>query len=103
MKTREVNDLSFDREVLRASRPVLVDFGAAWCGPCRRQEPLLEKLAAERTDVDVVYVDVEASPETARTYGVRGVPTLILFREGQPAATAVGLQHPSRLTEMIEG
>lgn len=103
MKIREVNDLSFEEEVLRASRPVLVDFGAEWCGPCRRQEPVLEKLAEERTDLDVVYVDVEASPETARTYGVRGVPTLILFRDGQPAATRVGLQPPARLTEMLEG
>ncbi|MCB9597164.1 MAG: thioredoxin [Sandaracinaceae bacterium] len=103
MSLREVNDLSFDDEVLRADRPVLVDFGAVWCSPCRLQEPLLEKLAAERDDVVVVKVDVEDSPVTAQTYGVRAMPTLVLFRNGQPTARAVGLQHPGRLQALLDG
>lgn len=103
MKIQEVNDLSFDQEVLEADGPVLVDFSATWCGPCRLQEPLLEKLAQERTDVRIVKVDIEDAPNAARTYGVRGVPTLVLFRAGEPAGRAVGLQHPSALQQLLDG
>jgi len=102
MKIREVNELSFDAEVLASNRPVLVDFGAAWCSPCRRMEPMLEALASEREDVDIVKVDIETSPSIAQTYGVRGVPTLLLFRGGQPSARAVGLQPPSALRSMLD-
>lgn len=102
MSIREVNDTSFENDVLRSDRPVLVDFGAPWCGPCRRQEPLLEQLAAERGDVEIVKVDVEASPRTAQAYGVRGIPTLLLFRDGEPAARAVGLQSPRTLAALLE-
>ncbi|MEM9189414.1 MAG: thioredoxin family protein [Myxococcota bacterium] len=95
--------LSFDTEVLAAERPVLVDFGAQWCVPCRRQEPLLEKLASDRDDIEIVKVDIETSPITAKAYEVRGVPTLVLFRDGKPATRAVGLQHPSALAKMLDG
>lgn len=101
MRIEEINDLSFDEEVLQSERPVLVDFGADWCAPCRQQEPILEKLAAEREDVRFVRMNIDASPLTAMAYGVRGVPTVVLFRGGEPAQRGLGLQSPRHLKEML--
>lgn len=100
---RTIDDSNFEREVLGSERPVLVEFGATWCGPCRRLEPMLEKLAAERDDVDVVTVDIEQAVKVTAAYQVRGVPTLILFEGGQPKSRAVGLQPPSALNALIDG
>lgn len=100
---RNVDDNNFEQEVLKSERPVLVDFGAAWCGPCRRLEPLLEKLATERDDVDIVQVDIDAAPNLAATYQVRGVPTLILFDGGEAKNRAVGLQPPAALNALLDG
>ncbi len=103
MKIDDVNDLSFDAEVLRSDRPVLVEFGGVWCAPCKRQEPILEELAEARKDVRIVKIDVDDSPSVAATYGIRALPTLMVFREGQPAAQAVGLQPKARLTALLDG
>jgi thioredoxin 1 len=103
MKLDDVNDLDFEQEVLGSDRPVLVEFGGTWCQPCKRQEPILEKLAAERDDVRFVKVDIDDSPNVAATYGIRGVPTLVVFREGKPAARAIGLQPPARVTALLDG
>ena len=82
---RELTDESFDADVLRSERPVVVDFWAPWCGPCKAIEPILEELP-----LDVVKLDIDASPVTASRYGVLSIPTVILFADGEPRATVHG-------------
>jgi thioredoxin 1 len=86
-----VSDASFQSDVLASDKPVLVDFWAEWCGPCRAIAPILEDVASERQDsLRVVKVNVDESPELARRFGVRSIPTLILFEGGSPKAQRVG-------------
>ncbi len=100
---RETDDGAFARDVLGAGRPVLVDFTAGWCGPCQALAPVLEGVAADKAgEVDVVKLDVDANPSTATAYAVRGLPTLMLFRDGQPVASQVGVLPKARLTAWIE-
>ena len=100
---REVSDRSFADEVLKAGRPVLVDFSAGWCGPCQALAPVLEAVAGDEADrLTVVKLDVDANPETATRYGVRGLPTLLLFKDGQPVASHVGLLPKVRLKGWID-
>lgn len=82
---REVTDATFAEEVLTAERPVVVDFWAPWCGPCKAIEPVLEDLA-----LDVVKLDIDANPVVAARYGVLSIPTVILFADGEPRETVVG-------------
>jgi thioredoxin 1 len=89
---------TFEAEVLASEMPVVVDFWAAWCGPCRMVAPELEALAADRRDLKVVKVDVDANPSIAARYGIQGIPTLALFRDGKPVATSVGAK-PRRAFE----
>ena len=95
---RPVTDLSFGDDVLAAERPVLVDFHAEWCGPCHALAPTLELIAEENAgQVDVVKLDVDANPEITTQFGIRGLPTLMLFKSGQPVASHVGLLPKARL------
>ena len=90
---REATDSNFDELVLQNDKPVVVDFWAAWCGPCRMVAPEIDKLAAKYDgSVDVVKVDVDASPQTAMRYGIMSIPTVAFFAPGQPPRAAVGFR-----------
>jgi thioredoxin len=87
---RDVTDETFDSEVLHAERPVVVDFWAPWCGPCKAIEPALVELTAESGAADLVRIDIDANPRTASRYGVLSLPTVILFAAGEPRETVYG-------------
>jgi len=96
-----VTDDRFAAEVLEADRPVLVDFTAAWCPPCRVMKPVLAELASERDDLRIVQLDVDADQRTAAEYGVLSMPTFILFRDGAPVLRLVGARPKRRLGEEL--
>src|SRR5258708_19870407 len=103
MKARKGTDNSFEAAVLHASGPVLVDFWAEWCGPCKTIAPHLDEVAAEMTGkVTVAKINIDENPETPMKYGVRGIPTLILFKDGQVAATKIGALPKGKLHEWVE-
>ena len=98
-----VSDDSFQDEVLQSELPVLVDFWATWCGPCKMIAPLIDELAKEyQGKIRVVKMDVDANPETPGKYGIRGIPTLILFKSGQVEATRVGGTSKSQLMAFVD-
>lgn len=91
MSTVAVTDSTFETEVLKAPGPVLVDFWAEWCGPCKQITPALEQIASELGDkITIAKLDIEENPSTPSRYGVRGIPTLMLFRDGRMASMKVG-------------
>lgn len=98
----EVTDNNFAAEVLEADQPVLVDFWAPWCGPCRIIAPHLEELNNERDDLRVVKLNTDENPETAAKYGIMSIPTLILFKNGQVAKQVVGALPKARLQQELE-
>lgn len=104
MATTSVNDAEFENEVLQSDSPVLVDFWAEWCGPCKALSPLLDEVAGEMDGkIKVVKVNIEEAPEAPTKYGVRGVPTLMIFKNGQVVDTRVGGMPKGQLAEWIEG
>jgi thioredoxin len=102
-KPAAVTDSSFESDVIQSDKPVLVDFWAAWCGPCRMVAPVLEEIAAEQADkLKVVKMDVDENGNTAAQLGISSIPTLILYKGGQPVERVIGFQPKQRLMSRIE-
>jgi len=97
-----VSDATFEQEVLKSSTPVLVDFWAAWCGPCRMIAPVLEEIAAERGEqIKIVKLDVDANPVSAGRFGVRAIPTMIVFKDGREAQRILGFMPKEKLVQQL--
>ena len=103
MGPTHVSDSSFESDVLNSEQPVLVDFWAEWCAPCKQIAPALEEIAVEMAEkLTVAKVNIDDNPSTPTKYGVRGIPTLMLFKNGQVAATKVGALPKGKLLEWVE-
>ena len=98
---KTTDDAHFDLEVLESDKPVVVDFTAAWCAPCRVMGPVLEEMAAEREDVSFVKLDVDANQETTARYGVMSMPTFVVFKGGEPVLKLVGSRPKRKLVEEL--
>jgi thioredoxin 1 len=98
----DVTDNNFQAEVIESERPVLVDFWAPWCGPCRVVAPVLEEIASERTDLRIVKLNVDENQQTAASFQVLSIPTLILFKGGQPVKTVIGAYPKKKLEQELE-
>ena len=104
MSTKTVTDASFQNDVLGSDKPVLVDFWAEWCGPCRMIAPALEEIAAELGDqVTIAKINIDENPDTPGRYGVRGIPTMLLFKNGEAVAQKVGAAPRSQIQQWLEG
>ena len=102
MATKKVTDASFEKDVLQADMPVLVDFWAEWCGPCKQIAPALEQIADELSNqVTIAKLDIEESPTTPSRYGVRGIPTMMLFKDGQMTSMKVGAMPKQKILEWL--
>jgi len=100
--TKQIKDNEFESEVINSKLPVLIDFWAEWCGPCRMLAPILDQLSEEMNDkVKIVKMNIDENPETPSKFGVRGIPTMLLFKEGKQIATKVGVQPKNVLQEWI--
>ena len=104
MATKTVTDASFQAHVLDSETPVLVDFWAEWCGPCKMIAPALEEIAGALGDkVDIVKLNIDENPDTPGKYGVRGIPTMLLFKGGEAVAQKVGAAPRSQIQQWLEG
>lgn len=100
---KEVNDTSFEKDVLQSEQPVLVDFWAAWCAPCRMIAPIVEAVAEQyRGSAAVVKLNVDDNPSVSQRFGIKGIPTLILFRDGKEAERIVGATSKETLSRLVE-
>ena len=98
-----ISDESFEEEVIHSERPVLIDYWAEWCGPCKMIAPVLEEIATEYSDrLKVVKLNIDDNPQTPPKYGIRGIPTLMVFKNGQVEATKVGAVSKAQLTAFLD-
>ncbi|SEM45427.1 thioredoxin [Sphingomonas gellani] len=104
MPTKQITDASFQADVLKSDKPVLVDFWAEWCGPCKMIGPSLEEISDELgEEVTIAKLNIDDNPDAPGQYGVRGIPTMILFKGGAPAATKVGAAPKGQLKAWLQG
>lgn len=101
MTALHITQSNFEAEVLKSDKPVLVDFWAPWCGPCQMVLPIIEELANEVTDAKICKVNVDEEPELAREFRVMSIPTLLVFKEGKVAQTAIGARDKNEILEML--
>jgi len=101
-KISEVTDATFQAEVLESEKPVLVDFWAPWCGPCRMVAPVLEEIANERDDLRIVKLNVDENQQTAASFQILSIPTMILFKAGKPVKAIIGAYPKAKLKEELE-
>ena len=103
MTTKNISDESFDQEVLKSSNLVLVDFWAEWCGPCKMIAPALEEISEEMNkSLEIKKLNIDDNPKTPQEYGVRGIPTLILFKNGEKISEKIGVLPKSKITEWVQ-
>ncbi len=103
MTATHVTDGSFENDVIESSKPVVVDFWAEWCGPCKQISPALEEIAEEMSgEVTVAKINIDENPQVPGKYGVRGIPTLMIFQDGQVTATKVGAVPKSQIADWIK-
>ena len=102
MSVQNITNENFDEIVLRSDKPVLVDFWAEWCGPCRMVSPIVDEIAGERPDITVGKVNVDEQPELAMQFGVMSIPTLLVFKDGQLSQKAVGARPKEDLLKLLE-
>ncbi len=103
MSSKPISDTSFETDVLNSSEPVLVDFWAEWCGPCKQIAPALEEISSELGErLTVAKLNIDDNPSTPAKYGVRGIPTLMIFKDGQVASTKVGAAPKGKILEWIK-
>ena len=103
MAAKHVTDASFHADVIRNDKPVLVDFWAEWCGPCRQIGPALEEINSELAGVDIVKINIDENPDAPTRYGVRSIPTMLLFKNGEVVASKIGAVPKSALKSWLEG
>jgi thioredoxin 1 len=96
-----VKTADFEQEVLKSDKPVIVDFWAEWCGPCHAVAPVLDKIAGEHDELRLVKVNIDEEPELAQRYGIVSIPTMVLFKDGEPAAAAIGAQPKTALEQAL--
>lgn len=103
MSSTQVNDQNFESEVLKSSEPVLVDFWAEWCGPCKMMSPVVDQIASEMNGkIKVVKINIDENPNTPTRYGIRGIPTFMVFKNGQLVETKVGGMSKAQLSNWVE-
>jgi len=100
---KETTDQTFEADVINSGKPVLVDFWAEWCGPCRQLAPIIDELSKDKADkIEVFKINIDNNPEIPTKHGIRGIPTMIMFKDGKPVATKVGALPKSALYEWVD-